>query len=469
MFSTAVPGLADLVAQELERLDGVTVTGVGFDGRSDLILFEMNRASWDEIWSLRVVEDLFVEVDRAERADGDRADWIAQRIWRPERAERALSVWSSQVRPLAGTMAYRVIARVLQENRFLRTDLRRELSQRIALVRPRWKVADPAQIEVWVSEYRPGQLIAGLRLSGAAMRQHAGRAEERQGALRPTVAATMVSLAGQRNGVLLDPCCGSGTILAEALSMGWHEVRGIDIDPDAVRISGLNVPRAEVQLGDARRLSLPTASVDAVVSNLPFGRQHGVQGDMTAWLSTVLAEISRVTRPRGRVVLLAPTIAGRIVPDGWRLSWRTPSGCSAARPGSGHSTGMALAAPELCGELAYEPLSRRFVPAFQFGVGLGDKSVHSELVGAPCDQHHLDDAFRPTGGLPDERPSQVKSRSGVQDREFAVVVDRAGKGARTPSPAARPRQVRKPGEAVLAPQEDGGPARDDERIGMRGE
>jgi len=318
MFSTAVPGLADLVAQELERLDGVTVTGVGFDGRSDLILFEMNRASWDEIWSLRVVEDLFVEVDRAERADGDRADWIAQRIWRPERAERALSVWSSQVRPLAGTMAYRVIARVLQENRFLRTDLRRELSQRIALVRPRWKVADPAQIEVWVSEYRPGQLIAGLRLSGAAMRQHAGRAEERQGALRPTVAATMVSLAGQRNGVLLDPCCGSGTILAEALSMGWHEVRGIDIDPDAVRISGLNVPRAEVQLGDARRLSLPTASVDAVVSNLPFGRQHGVQGDMTAWLSTVLAEISRVTRPRGRVVLLAPTIAGRIVPDGWK-------------------------------------------------------------------------------------------------------------------------------------------------------
>jgi SAM-dependent methyltransferase len=316
MFATAVPGLADLAGRELERLDGVRVTGVGFDGRSDLILFEVSRADWDDIWSLRLIEDLFVEVGQADRADADGADRIVQRIWRPERADQALSLWSAQVRPLAGAMTYRVVARVLQEQRFLRTDLRRELSQRIAVARPRWKVADPAQIEAWIMQYRPGRLIAGLRLSDAAMRQHAGRKAERPGALRPTVAAAMVSQAGQPTGVLVDPCCGSGTILAEALEMGWRDVRGIDIDPAAVRISGMNAPKADVLLGDARELDLPAASVDAVVSNLPFGRQYRVQGDIADWLAAVLVEVSRVTRPGARAVLLAPRIPSRIVPDG---------------------------------------------------------------------------------------------------------------------------------------------------------
>jgi 23S rRNA G2445 N2-methylase RlmL len=68
---------------------------------------------------------------------------------------------------------------------------------------------------VWVVEYQPGKIVAGLRVSDLRMRQHEGRDIERSGALRPTVAAAMVHLAGKPDGILLDPC-GSGTILAEA-------------------------------------------------------------------------------------------------------------------------------------------------------------------------------------------------------------------------------------------------------------
>ena len=64
-------------------------------------------------------------------------------------------------------------------------------------------------------EYQPGKIVAGLRVSDLRMRQHEGRDIERSGALRPTVAAAMVHLAGKPDGILLDPC-GSGTILAEA-------------------------------------------------------------------------------------------------------------------------------------------------------------------------------------------------------------------------------------------------------------
>ncbi len=76
MFVMCVPGLAPLASRELEALDGVTVTDTGFDGRSDVVLFEVQRGHRQDVSSLRTVEDLFVEVGRALRTDGDNARWI---------------------------------------------------------------------------------------------------------------------------------------------------------------------------------------------------------------------------------------------------------------------------------------------------------------------------------------------------------------------------------------------------------
>lgn len=315
MFATAVPGLAPLVINEANALKGVKVTDSGFDGRSDFVLFDVDRGCRDAVWSLRTTEDIFVEIGRTRRSGGDKPHGIADRIWRPERVQRALSVWADEVRPLSSSMTFRVIVRVLQERSFNRTDLRRHLQQGISDNKPRWKLADPAQIEVWISEYRPGLFVSGLRLSDTSMRQHQGRTVERTGALRPTVAAAMVALAGKPAGKLLDPCCGSGTILREASAAGWT-VEGSDIDPEAVQIARQNVPGIPVHHADARRLDLPDASVEACVSNLPFGQQYEIQGDMREWLRAVLTEMARVTRPGGRLVLLAPQIPRAVLPAG---------------------------------------------------------------------------------------------------------------------------------------------------------
>ena len=270
-----------------------------------------------------LTEDVFVEVGRTLRSEGDRPAWIAGRIWRSERVQQALSVWAEEVRPLSGAMTFRVIARVLQALSFMRTELRRQLTDAIKRDRPKWRIGDPAQIEVWISEYLPGRFVAGLRLSDVKMRQHEGRLVEREGALRPTVASAMVRLAGDGAELLLDPCCGSGTILGEALAARW-DARGLDIDPEAVRIARQNVPNADVQVGDARKLEFADASVGACVSNLPFGQQYSVQGDMGSWLRSVLGEMARVTRAGGKVILLAPDVPRSVVPGQLRMRERFP-------------------------------------------------------------------------------------------------------------------------------------------------
>jgi SAM-dependent methyltransferase len=320
MFATVVPGLAALVAEDLEQLPGVRVTGAG----SDIVLFDAGRGGRPGLRALRTAEGLFAETGRAARSGGDTASGIARRVWAPDGVQRALSAWAADVRPLSGAMTFQVAARLLHERSFSRADLRKALIQAIARDKPRWRTDGRAQLEIWVTEYAPGQLVAGLRLADASRAQPGDAAAGQPGALRPSVAAMMVGFAGQPRDVLLDPCCAGGAVLGAALAAGWPAVAGSDLDPDAVAAARRNVPGAGVALGDVRGLDLPGESVDAVVSRLPVGDQYKVNGEMRKWLTPVLAEIARVTAVGGRVVLLAPTIPNNVMPRELPVRRREP-------------------------------------------------------------------------------------------------------------------------------------------------
>lgn len=332
LLALTVPGLARLARRELTAIPGVRVTDDGNDGRADVLLFTAPRDAIPALRDLRTVEDVFIEVGRTQRSEGDRAGWISGRLWRHNRAEKAVSTWFAQSARAgrkggqksggSGKMSYRVIVRVLHERSFHRTQLRDQLTKTVARDYPSWRVADPARLEIWALEYAAGRIVAGLRVSDASMRQRQGRTTERGGALRPAVAAAMVREVGlPEASALLDPCCGSGTILAEAKAMGW-DVVGRDIDPGAIDAARENVKGADLATGDARRLDHADASVGACVSNLPFGRQYDVDEDKSTWLAAVLGEFARVTVPGGRIVLLAPAMPRAAIPAELRVRAR---------------------------------------------------------------------------------------------------------------------------------------------------
>ena len=301
-FATTIPGLAPVLVHEAGAGD------IEHDGRADVVVLQ--APGTEPPLHLRVAEDVFVEVGHAVR--GPRTHDLAMALLDPDGLERALSVYGG-VRGLRAALTFRVIVRVRSEKDFLRTAFRDELTALIAATRPRWRVADPAQLELWALETKPGGFRLGLRLTTGAHRQRGGRAEERPGALRPAAAAAMVRLAGLPGlDPLIDPCCGSGTLLTEASAAGWSVI-GSDVDPVAIGAAARNVV-APLAFADAIRLPLTAGRVGAVATNLPFGRQYQLPEQPVRWFSALLAEVERISTPDAPLVFLVPEGAG------WRVA-----------------------------------------------------------------------------------------------------------------------------------------------------
>ncbi|XP_035520118.1 THUMP domain-containing protein 2 isoform X2 [Morone saxatilis] len=130
--------------------------------------------------------------------------------------------------------------------------------------------------------------------------------------LRSTVAWAMASLAQIQPGFcVVDPMCGVGTILIEAAQE--HKAAcflGMDINDGQLQKANENVEFAELGnrihllKASSMVLPLPSASVDAVVCDLPFGRKFGTKTNMAANLPLILTEMERVLCIGGTLVLL---------------------------------------------------------------------------------------------------------------------------------------------------------------------
>ncbi|XP_061140588.1 THUMP domain-containing protein 2 [Syngnathus typhle] len=172
-----------------------------------------------------------------------------------------------------------------------------------------WKV-DLRNPQIEITVYlRDDHCLLGIPLTRLPL---ANRRYIKTTGLRSTVAWAMGELAQIQSGSLvLDPMCGVGTILIEAAQE--HKLAcflGLDIDDRQLHKASENVAFAELRdrmhflKASSTHMPLPNASVDTVVCDLPFGKKFGTKTDMAASLPLILAEMERVLRVGGSLVLL---------------------------------------------------------------------------------------------------------------------------------------------------------------------
>jgi len=161
--------------------------------------------------------------------------------------------------------------------------------------------------------------------------------DDLSGMLPPKLAQIMLNLAQvKEDDAIMDPFCGSGTILSEAIVLGYKNLFASDISPKAVDDTRKNISWTKelYKVGDFRAklavrnvldlsASIPASSIAAVITEPYLGPQRGmisfavVIRDLEELYSGAIAEFSKILKPGGRVVMVWPMFYGEkpMTPD----------------------------------------------------------------------------------------------------------------------------------------------------------
>lgn len=149
--------------------------------------------------------------------------------------------------------------------------------------------------------------------------------DDLSGMLPPKLAQIMINLSqAKKNETILDPFCGSGTILTEAILMGYKKIMGSDISAKAIKDSRENIEwiaekfnlDTEVSLSEAdvKQLSkkFKPNSISSIITETYLGPQRGkvdifkTSQELTGLYNKALKEIKEVLSPGGSVVMVLP-------------------------------------------------------------------------------------------------------------------------------------------------------------------
>lgn len=200
---------------------------------------------------------------------------------------------------------------------------------------------DRAGIEFLISVARPGRFSVARTLTVQPFEEFSARdygrpgRDDQSGMLPPKLALTMVNLAGlPPNAALLDPFCGSGTILSEAVLLGYRDITSADVSAKAVADSRQNLEWLakkveQINAGssgaaprliesDIRGLSkkIPAHSIDGIITEPFLGppvrgrldlsdlKTH--RAELAALYTDAFSEFKKLLKPGGVVVFIFP-------------------------------------------------------------------------------------------------------------------------------------------------------------------
>lgn len=189
--------------------------------------------------------------------------------------------------------------------------IKQELSQRLSL--------QPAEIGDFVVRIRPNPSNRGgwqvlMRITPRPLATRTWRNQNFEGALNATIAYTMIQILFKTGakGNILNLGSGSGTFLAEfGTSSTANEIWGLEIDPLLIDLSRKNLThKQQTRLiqGDFRKIPLGSGSIDALISDLPFGQKVGTHQENLKLYPKILEEAYRVSRVSGKFLFITHEI-----------------------------------------------------------------------------------------------------------------------------------------------------------------
>jgi len=155
--------------------------------------------------------------------------------------------------------------------------------------------------------------------------------DARVGMLPPKLARIMINLAEAREGAgILDPFCGSGTVLQEAAILGYRHLVGVDADSNGVTRTRENfvwlkkqyqqIPEPALMVADISRLPsvLNNSTYDAIVTEPYLGpplrgreninRLEQIRQELTEFYKNTIKVLSLMVKPGGRIVMVWPVL-----------------------------------------------------------------------------------------------------------------------------------------------------------------
>ena len=150
--------------------------------------------------------------------------------------------------------------------------------------------------------------------------------DSHSGMLPPKVAQIMINLSQAKpEGKILDPFCGSGTILSEAAFMGYTTIIGSDNSKKAINDTKKNIAwikdnfdirnsKFEFFQHDATKLSrkIEQNSIDAIITEPFLGPQRGridynkTRKELNDLYTQTLQEFKKIIKAGGRIVMIWP-------------------------------------------------------------------------------------------------------------------------------------------------------------------
>lgn len=167
--------------------------------------------------------------------------------------------------------------------------------------------------------------------------------DDHSGMLPPKLAQIMINIAQQSesDALLLDPFCGSGTIIHEAMLLGYSNLIGTDLSAKAIQDSRANTswlkdlyslnisPHFHIKNATRLHQFLKKDSVSSIVTEPYLGPQRGlkdiplIKNELEVLYQQALASFYQILKKQGRVVMVWSVFFGQefldLNLDDWQL------------------------------------------------------------------------------------------------------------------------------------------------------